>query len=106
MKRDLAELSVLERMIFWLAAWMSNSANHVRPNTDGLRIGSQQCLGTQHPTMLAWLGSVRGHLTRPLGVDHSDRLELYPTLYRHFGIDFGNAVSAANAFSRGRPIRC
>jgi pyruvate dehydrogenase E1 component len=35
-------LSVLERKVLWLAAWMIHEANHVRDNVDGLKVGGHQ----------------------------------------------------------------
>ena len=40
-----------------------------------------------HPATLAWLGSVRGHRTIPLGVEHFGQTGTIGDLYRHFGID-------------------
>lgn len=40
-----------------------------------------------HPATLAWLGSVQGHRTVPLGVEHFGQTGTIGDLYRHFGID-------------------
>ena len=40
-----------------------------------------------HPATLSWLGSVRGHRTYPLGVDHFGQSAAIPDLYRLHGID-------------------
>jgi pyruvate dehydrogenase E1 component len=58
-----------------------------------------------HPTTLAWLGSVHGHRTRSLGVEHFGQTGSIDELYRHYGIDAQGIVTAAEAFSPGRPIR-
>jgi pyruvate dehydrogenase E1 component len=58
-----------------------------------------------HPATLAWLGSVHGHRTRPLGVEHFGQTGSIPELYRHYGIDADAIVSAAAALTPGRPIR-
>ncbi len=40
--RDLSVLAQLERKVLWLAAWTIHHANHVRENTDGLKVGGHQ----------------------------------------------------------------
>lgn len=58
-----------------------------------------------HPATLAWLGSVRGHRTRSLGVEHFGQTGTIADLYRHFGIDAAGILRAAEAMAGGRPIR-
>jgi pyruvate dehydrogenase E1 component len=58
-----------------------------------------------HPATLAWLGSVYGHRTRALGVEHFGQTGAIAELYRHYGIDAAAIVAAAEAASPGRPIR-
>ncbi|MER8537615.1 transketolase [Mesorhizobium sp. M1005] len=58
-----------------------------------------------HPATLAWLGSVYGHRTRSLGVEHFGQTGTIADLYRHYGIDAQGIVRAAQAISPGRPIR-
>jgi pyruvate dehydrogenase E1 component len=58
-----------------------------------------------HPATLAWLGSVMGHRTRSLGVEHFGQTGTIADLYRHFGIDARGIVTAAQAVAPGRPIR-
>jgi pyruvate dehydrogenase E1 component len=58
-----------------------------------------------HPATLAWLGSVHGHRTRSLGVEHFGQTGTIADLYRHFGIDADGLMRAAAAMSAGRPIR-
>ncbi|MBN9067626.1 MAG: transketolase, partial [Rhizobiales bacterium] len=48
-----------------------------------------------HPATLAWLGSVHGHRTRSLGVEHFGQTGTLADLYRHFGIDAQGIVRAA-----------
>ena len=38
----LAALHQVERKLLWLSAWMIHSANHIRPNRDGLKVGGHQ----------------------------------------------------------------
>ncbi|GGE31471.1 pyruvate dehydrogenase E1 component [Agaricicola taiwanensis] len=58
-----------------------------------------------HPATLAWLGSVEGHRTRSLGVEHFGQTGTVADLYRHFGIDAQGIISAAEAIAPGPPIR-
>ena len=48
-----------------------------------------------HPATLAWLGAVRGHRVRALGVEHFGQTGSIPELYRHYGIDANAIVAAA-----------
>ncbi|WP_377807679.1 transketolase [Azospirillum sp. A29] len=58
-----------------------------------------------HPTTLGWLGSVAGHRTGALGVEHFGQTGTVADLYRHYGIDAHGIVAAAEAASPGRPVR-
>jgi pyruvate dehydrogenase E1 component len=58
-----------------------------------------------HPSTLAWLGAVRGHRVRALGVEHFGQTGSIADLYRHYGIDSNAIVAAAQAIAPGRPIR-
>ncbi|HEX6957331.1 MAG TPA: transketolase [Ferrovibrio sp.] len=58
-----------------------------------------------HPATLAWLGSVHGHRTRSLGVEHFGQSGAIGDLYRHYGIDANAIVAAAQSISPSRPIR-
>ena len=58
-----------------------------------------------HPATLGWLGSVHGHRTRSLGVEHFGQTGSIAELYRHYGIDAQGIVKAAEALTPGRPIR-
>jgi pyruvate dehydrogenase E1 component len=58
-----------------------------------------------HPATLAWLGAVRGHRVRALGVEHFGQTGSIPDLYRHYGIDANAIVAAAEGIAPGRPIR-
>lgn len=58
-----------------------------------------------HPATLAWLGSVAGHRTRALGVEHFGQTGSLSALFRHFGIDAAAIIAAAQALTPGRPIR-
>ena len=58
-----------------------------------------------HPATLAWLGAVRGHRVRALGVEHFGQTGSLSELYRHYGIDTGAIMRAAQALGAGRPLR-
>jgi pyruvate dehydrogenase E1 component len=58
-----------------------------------------------HPATLAWLGAVRGHRVRALGVERFGQTGSLAALYRHYGIDANAIVAAAQAVAPGRPIR-
>lgn len=58
-----------------------------------------------HPAVLGWLGSVYGHRTRSLGVEHFGQSGTIGDLYRHFGIDANSIATAADRIAGGRPIR-
>ncbi len=55
-----------------------------------------------HPATLGWLGSVHGHRTRSLGVEHFGQTGTIADLYRHFGIDTDGILRAVEGF--GRPL--
>lgn len=48
-----------------------------------------------HPATLAWLGAVRGHRVRALGVEHFGQSGDLPDLFRHYGIDAEAIMDAA-----------
>ncbi len=58
-----------------------------------------------HPATLGWLGAVRGHQTRALGVEHFGQSGSVGDLYRHFGIDANAILAAAETIAAGKPIR-
>ena len=58
-----------------------------------------------HPTTLAWLGSVHGHRTRSLGVEHFGQTGSIAELYRHYGIDAEGIMRAAQSLTPGKQIR-
>jgi pyruvate dehydrogenase E1 component len=58
-----------------------------------------------HPATLAWLGSVYGHRTRSLGVEHFGQTGTIADLYRHFGINAQGIAKAVQAIAPGKPIR-
>jgi pyruvate dehydrogenase E1 component len=57
-----------------------------------------------HPATLGWLGSVHGHRTRSLGVEHFGQSGTIADLYRQFGIDAQGILRAARGLTAGRPL--
>ena len=51
------------------------------------------------------LGAVHGHRVRPLGVEHFGQTGSIGDIYRHYGIDIGAIVAAAQGLAPERPIR-
>jgi pyruvate dehydrogenase E1 component len=96
----------------WTAAQRARERGlvHARSHVEGLLTGIPPHCGLVtvidgHPATLAWLGSVMGHRTRSLGVEHFGQTGTIPDLYRHFGIDAQGIVAAAETIAPGRPIR-
>jgi pyruvate dehydrogenase E1 component len=58
-----------------------------------------------HPATLAWLGSVYGHRTKTLGVEHFGQTGSLADLQRHYGLDANTILHAAQAVAPGRPVR-
>ena len=58
-----------------------------------------------HPEALSWLGSVCGHRTRALGVEHFGQSGSIQELYAHYGLDANAILSAAEGLTGGRPVR-
>lgn len=57
-----------------------------------------------HPATLAWLGSVMGHQTIALGVEHFGQTGTIADLYRHFQIDTATIVHRIGQLTKGRQI--
>ncbi|WP_371225213.1 1-deoxy-D-xylulose-5-phosphate synthase N-terminal domain-containing protein [Roseovarius sp. 2305UL8-3] len=57
-----------------------------------------------HPATLAWLGSVCGHKTIPLGIEHFGQTGTIGDLYAHHGIDAAAIVDKVNSLTEGRRV--
>ncbi|KPB01539.1 transketolase-like TK C-terminal-containing protein [Ahrensia marina] len=57
-----------------------------------------------HPATLGWIGSVKGHQTIPLGVEHFGQTGTIGDLYKHFGIDANSIVEKVAGLTEGRSI--
>jgi pyruvate dehydrogenase E1 component len=53
--KDLAILAELERKVLWLATWTIHHANHLRDNTDGLKVGGHQASSASLATIMTAL---------------------------------------------------
>ena len=58
-----------------------------------------------HPATLGWVGSVRGHRMRTLGVDSFGQSGSLADLYQHHAIDARAIMRAAQTLCPGRPLR-
>ena len=68
--RDLEILSALEKKVLWLSTWMIHNANHLRSNTDGLKVGGHQASSASSATILS---ALYFHVLRP-----EDRVAVKP----------------------------
>ncbi len=96
----------------WTAAWRARECGlvHARSHVERLLAALPPHCGIVsvldgHPATLAWLGAVRGHKVRPLGVEHFGQTGTIADLYRHYGIDSNAIIAAAQAIAPGGPIR-
>ena len=95
----------------WTAALRARARGHVNARS-AVEVLLQDlpphcCLITVidgHPATLAWLGSVWGHRTIPLGVEHFGQTGTISDLYRHFGLSAESIVAKVNGLTAGRPI--
>jgi pyruvate dehydrogenase E1 component len=67
---DLSTLTELERKTLWLASWMIHHANHVRENSDGLKVGGHQASSASLATIMT---ALYFHTLRP-----ADRVAVKP----------------------------
>ena len=67
---DLQILNELERKVLWLASWTIHHANHLRDNTDGLKVGGHQASSA---SVAAIMIALYFHTLRP-----ADRVAVKP----------------------------
>ena len=67
---DLSILTELERKTLWLATWTIHHANHVRDNTDGVKVGGHQASSASLATIMT---ALYFHTLRP-----ADRVAVKP----------------------------
>ena len=70
MPLSLAEMKLLERKLLWLSAWMIHNANHLRPKSDGLKVGGHQA---SCASMVTLMTALYGAVLRP-----QDRIAVKP----------------------------
>src|ERR1700745_418859 len=63
-------LSALSRKVLWLSSWTIHHANHVRENTDGLKVGGHQASSA---SLAATMTALYFHVLRP-----EDRVAVKP----------------------------
>jgi pyruvate dehydrogenase E1 component len=68
--RDLSVLRELERKVLWLATWTIHNANHLRENTDGVKVGGHQASSASLATIMT---ALYFHTLRP-----QDRVAVKP----------------------------
>jgi len=123
MTMEAQHLKTIEQRLLWLSHWMIHNANPIRPKADGIKVGGHQGSSASmvsimtalrpedrvavkphaSPT-LAWLGSVAGHRTVPLGVEHFGQTGTIGDLYRHYGIDSQGILEKVAGLTAGRPM--
>src|SRR6266403_3902365 len=52
---ELRMLGELEKKVLWLASWTIHNANHLRDNTDGLKVGGHQASSASLATIMTAL---------------------------------------------------
>ena len=55
MSDDIRALRELEKKVLWLASWMIHNANHLRENSDGLKVGGHQASSASLATIMTAL---------------------------------------------------
>src|ERR1700680_2613848 len=55
MTANLAILRELEKKVLWLASWTVHNANHLRENSDGLKVGGHQASSASLATIMTAL---------------------------------------------------
>src|SRR5437763_15718129 len=48
-------LTALARKVLWLSSWTIHHANHIRPSTDGLKVGGHQASSASLATIMSAL---------------------------------------------------
>src|SRR5881628_3900201 len=48
-------LSALARKVLWLSSWTIHHANHIRPHTDGMKVGGHQASSASLATIMSTL---------------------------------------------------
>ncbi|MBZ7924879.1 transketolase [Ensifer adhaerens] len=91
----------------WTAAQRArrHGAIHARSHIETLlsaasRTASLITVTDGHPATLGWLGSVEGHRTISLGVEHFGQTGTVADLYAHYGIDTESIIEAAESVVR------
>lgn len=67
---DIKTLEAIERKLKWLSTWTIHNANHIRPNTDGVKVGGHQASCASISTIMT---ALYFHVLNP-----SDRVAVKP----------------------------
>ena len=70
MALSITELRAVEQKALWLSAWMIHNANHLRPKSDGMKVGGHQA---SCASMVTLMTALYGHALRP-----QDRVAVKP----------------------------
>jgi tellurite resistance protein TehA-like permease len=81
---DLATLGELERKVLWLASWTIHHANHLRENTDGVKVGGHQASSASLATIMT---ALYFRILRP-----QDRIAVKPHTLQDHSMDKMTAV--------------
>ncbi len=86
------------------AGWRSDpSTSHIAKLLGSLTPGAGiVTLIDGHPATLSWLGAVKGHRIRPLGIEHFGQSGDIPDLYKEYGLDAEAILDAAASLCLGR----
>ncbi|NIA70909.1 transketolase [Pelagibius litoralis] len=68
--QDLKMLEALEKKVLWLSSWMIHNANHLRPKSDGVKVGGHQASSASLATLMT---ALYFHVLRP-----QDRVAVKP----------------------------
>ena len=68
--KEIHQLKTIERRLLWLSCWMIHNANHLRENTDGLKVGGHQA---SCASMVSIMTALYFHILKP-----EDRVAVKP----------------------------
>ena len=68
--KEIHQLKTIEKRLLWLSCWMIHNANHLRENTDGLKVGGHQA---SCASMVSILTALYFHILKP-----EDRVAVKP----------------------------
>ena len=60
--KEIHQLKTIEKRLLWLSCWMIHNANHLRENTDGLKVGGHQA---SCASMVSIMTALYFHILKP-----------------------------------------